>query len=95
MLIPAVTCPSLSIPSDGQIGYSLAVQVNGEFLVGTVATFTCSGGFELVGDTVRECESDSSWTNIQPSCLSKCKCQLSDYSHGSCWYTAKEALTIY
>ena len=50
--------------------------------MGTVATFTCSGGFELVGDTVRECVSDSSWTNSQPSCLSKCECQLSDYSHG-------------
>ena len=62
----------MSSPSDGQIDYSLVVQVNGEFLVGTVATFTCSGGFELVGDAVRECQSDSSWTNSHPTCLSEC-----------------------
>ena len=68
-LLISETCPSLSIPSDGSISYSQALHTNNEYLPGTVASFSCDPGFELVGDETRECQHDSTWGSSQPQCL--------------------------
>ena len=46
---------------------------------GGVATYVCDSGFELVGDEMRDCQSNSQWSGEAPICI--CKFIL---SHCSC-----------
>ena len=38
--------------------------------LGGVATYTCDTGFILIGDIIRTCQDDSTWTGMDPSCIS-------------------------
>ena len=67
------TCPPLNSITDGSISYSRAVEGNGEYLSGSVATFSCSYGYELSEDTTRTCQDNHMWTGTDPSCQSKDK----------------------
>ena len=40
---------------------------NGTF-VGSVATYSCTMGFESVGSETRTCQSGSGWSGMEPSC---------------------------
>ncbi len=60
-----VECDDLSNPANGvvnQPGNS----------VGTVSSYTCNGGFLLVGDETRTCQKDGEWSGNEPIC--ECKC---------------------
>ena len=54
-------CPAdLSAPTNG------AVTVNGH----RTAVYSCEEGFELVGDVMRTCTSNSQWSGEAPVCQS-------------------------
>ena len=41
----------------------------GKNVLGTKATFTCKQYYAMVGDAVRTCQQDGSWSGIQPRCI--------------------------
>ena len=67
------TCANLTDPADGQVTYSPSDTPR---FVGTVATYSCEQGFDVVeGDMERTCQSDGTWTGSEPSCQ-RCKCYM-------------------
>ena len=62
-VLTTTVCDDLSAPSNG------AVTVNGHRTNDT-AVYSCDDGFELVGDDVRTCLSNSDWSGETPVCLS-------------------------
>ena len=58
-----IRCPTLQDPTDGSVQYS---SVN----IGTVAEYSCSEGLKLklVGESIRVCQSDGSWSGEMPHC---------------------------
>ncbi|XP_019618629.1 PREDICTED: sushi, von Willebrand factor type A, EGF and pentraxin domain-containing protein 1-like [Branchiostoma belcheri] len=57
-------CPVLDGIVDGT--------VTGGHLYGDTDTFTCSSGYQLVGDQDRTCQADQTWSGVQPSCQKIC-----------------------
>ena len=57
-------CPrDLRVPANG------SVTVNAEtHYMGTVAMYTCNTGLYLVGEGVRVCLSDGTWSGTEPTC---------------------------
>ena len=56
-------CPSLPDIPNGSVTES-------GFTTGDTATYSCDEGFELVGESTRECSSDSTWSGEAPVCRS-------------------------
>ena len=64
-----VTCAKLRLPSNGGIiSYNGAMQMDGRYPVGTVASFSCPRGTNRVGSSARKCDSSGTWTQTTPSC---------------------------
>ena len=40
-------------------------------VAGSVATYFCDAGFELVGNSIRICEEDGNWSGEAPICAGK------------------------
>ncbi|CAH1263509.1 CSMD3 [Branchiostoma lanceolatum] len=71
-----ISCPALNAPTNGQMNA-------GNNFVGDQATFACDLGFNLNGSSSRTCQSDGTWSGIQPVCNSL-KCQtLTTPAHGT------------
>ena len=73
--VMAVTCPTLPLPTNGQVSYSQsALEPN------TTASFSCQLGYNLDGFEVLTCGEDGQWDNPEPTCraiLDRCP-QLED-----------------
>ena len=66
-MIP-VQCTPLPPLTDHLIMNVTAVTLN------SILTFSCMGGYELVGDATMVCDGDGKWNVNQPKCQSKyCK----------------------
>ena len=67
----AIECPSITL-TNGMVAY--AADNSPPFSLGTVATYTCSPGFALVGDMTRTCMDDDQadivgvWSGVASSC---------------------------
>ena len=60
----AISCEALSDPSNGRVEVnSLAFE--------SVAEYSCNTGYELDGDSERECGGEGTWSGIAPLCRSK------------------------
>ena len=57
----AKNCGELAL-DDGSVVYSSGTTYN------SVATYSCDEGYELVGDTTRQCGADGQWTGAKPQC---------------------------
>lgn len=53
-------------PENGNVVFNS----EGEF--GTIATYSCFTGYNLIGDETRMCQSNRLWTGQAPICESKC-----------------------
>ena len=81
ILYIAIQCSSLNFSNNGKITYS-SIETNGLYVLGTVATYSCSPGFGLNGTQSRECIDDGSsgtvgrFSGMEPSCegrtIAKC-----------------------
>lgn len=60
-VIPVVSCPQLTDPSNGQ------VSVTGLEPFST-ATYVCDPGFVLFGDEIRTCSEEGVWSKDEPTC---------------------------
>ena len=59
-----IECESLSDPANGM------VTVTG-LTPGSIATYTCNNSYQLLGNNTRTCDSNGSWTNMEPTCVRK------------------------
>ena len=76
-LLLAIMCPPLLDPPNGNVLWT-DLSVNG------VATYTCNGGFELIGSEVRTCLSDGTWNKEKPVCTGR-SCKLIMYAKCLMW----------
>ena len=58
-------CPGLSNPANGQVDATTAVST------GQTATYTCDGGYSMIGSDTRICQGDGTWSGSEPVCGSK------------------------
>ncbi|XP_019617776.1 PREDICTED: sperm receptor for egg jelly-like [Branchiostoma belcheri] len=56
-------CPELPLPNNGN-------RTEGH-LYGDTVTFSCNKGYEPIGSENRTCQSDQSWSGVQPNCSRK------------------------
>ena len=61
MSFPSVLCPTLTNPSSGTVSLSTSGTK-------TSATYVCASGYNLNGNTVRLCNSDGTWSLMEPTC---------------------------
>ena len=59
--ISAVMCPPLLRQLSGIVLWT-------DLSVNSTATYTCNGGFELIGSEVRTCLSNGVWSSDEPVC---------------------------
>ena len=60
-IVTGVTCDRLRDPANGEVTLSGVT-------VGSIATYTCDYGYELVGLEFRACQNDGEWSGEAPSC---------------------------
>ena len=60
--LTVINCPALEHPERG------LVSVGGNS-TGSVATYSCNGGYSLIGSATRQCQSDGTWSNESPICI--------------------------
>lgn len=63
-------CGKLQTPENG---YLVALTTTFKSLV----TFFCDVGFDMVGSSALECHSNGYWNGSEPSCLIRCKYNVS------------------
>ena len=66
---PVVVCQELELLVNGSIEYSPDMTV--PYLEGTNAEHICSPGFVLIGNVIRVCQSDSTFSGTPPTCQRK------------------------
>ena len=64
-------CTALSFVADGIVQYSTVPSASGNFIYGTVATYSCADDYELVGEVSRTCLMDGTWTGAEPYCRTR------------------------
>ena len=64
IIISTTECPVLDDPANGMVTWT-------SLTTGGIVTYVCDPGFELVGDEMRDCQSNSEWSGEAPIC--RCK----------------------
>ena len=68
-----VTCPPLSTPQYGTLGYNSSLlrdlYLTTGYSVGTVASFSCHGFYRMEGSSSIVCESSGNWNGSTPTCI--------------------------
>ena len=71
-LFPAVIdCGNLTAPEGGQVTFAPGVVMTLETGLDAIATYTCSEGYDLVGDAMRACQENQQWAGPEPNCSRK------------------------
>ena len=66
-------CNALDVIAGGAVRYNSAEpSASGGFTGGTVATYSCADGYELVGEENRTCLVGGTWTAAEPQCAGHC-----------------------
>jgi CUB/sushi domain-containing protein len=76
----AIMCPTLPDPLNGNVLWT-------DLSVNSLATYTCNGGFELIGSEIRTCLSDGAWNKEEPVCTAIMCPTLLDPLNGSVFWT--------
>ena len=80
-----VTCDDLPVTNNSEVSYSPPHSVSaslsdGKRYTGTIATYTCSSGYQLVEESsLRDCGANGEWNGTAPSCGKYC-----EWSHSPC-----------
>ena len=64
-----INCSLLPLLSEGQIAYTPGVVTNLETGLNAVASYSCSEGYNLVGDMIRTCQASGQWDGTEPTCM--------------------------
>ena len=62
-----VTCEALSL-ENGHIAYNESSDINGQYPVDTMASFSCSSGFSLTGSESSICQMSGHWRQQSQMC---------------------------
>ena len=93
--ICAASCLDLPESSNISIVYTPSREVSAELLAGqrytgTIATYSCSPGYQLVeGSSLRACGPNGIWNGTQPFCAGVCKMCIIYYSIASGFQTMR------
>ncbi len=63
---PTAQCPPLPEIANGMISY--LPDNTSDYDVGTMASYVCEDGFTLNGDDTRNCQSDRTFSGMEPVC---------------------------
>lgn len=64
-IVFTANCGGLLNPTNGQVSISGTTE-------GSIANYSCTNGYHVVGNTSRACQSDSQWSGNAPTCERKC-----------------------
>ncbi|XP_066591150.1 sushi, von Willebrand factor type A, EGF and pentraxin domain-containing protein 1-like isoform X2 [Prorops nasuta] len=80
----AVNCPRLTVPTNGYFANASACSN----VQNSACRVRCKIGFQLIGDSVRYCRKNGSWSGKEAQCLLKTCPVLRAPSHGKirCWH---------
>lgn len=79
----ANACPTLSPPTNGMVSPTSGT-------TGTVATYSCSTGYALVGTATRTCQASGDWSGSAPTCQGNfCSPDLTAPTHGTVSHTMR------
>ena len=67
----AVDCVDLADPMNGQVTVTPDVMATFNTDLCAVATYTCSEGYNLVGDAMRTCQAIGQWNGTELTCKGK------------------------
>ena len=67
VILHTVPCPVLSTPDNGRVSYSNGI-TGAHIPTNIEATYSCTTGYVLTGDSMRTCTSGGSWTGSDPVC---------------------------
>ena len=65
-ILPAAQCPPLPEIANGMISY--LPDNTSDYDVGTMAIYVCEDGFTLSRDETRDCQSDGTFSGMEPVC---------------------------
>ncbi len=68
-LLLAVVCQELELLTNGRIEYS--PNITAPYLAGTNAEHICNPGFFLIGNMIRVCQNDTTFSGVPPMCIRK------------------------
>lgn len=77
-LFSAVECEQLSAPANGFFKAACDKVYNSE------CEFDCNTGYNLVGTSLRRCQSDKTWSGTPVQCNSKFSVVMFDFSSANC-----------
>ena len=66
-----IDCGNLTDPEGGQVTFTPGVVITLETGLDAIATYTCSEGYDLVGDAMRTCQANEQWAGTEPNCTRK------------------------
>ncbi len=66
LYFPTAQCPPLPEIANGMISY--LPDNTPDYDVGTTANYICEDGFTLSGDVTRDCQSDGTFSGMEPVC---------------------------
>ena len=66
LILTAVDCGLLIDPANGQVTLTAGTSL------GQTATYSCSTGYNLVGDSIRTCQATGVWSGRAPTCQGLC-----------------------
>ena len=88
-LYSCIVCEDLNPIENGTVTYSQNGTVSGTVVThmnGTVATYECNTTFVLVGNEMRTCLENATWSGSEPTCRDRgkyCNVPFSMYMHGA------------
>ena len=66
-----IDCGNLTDPDGGQVTFTPGMVATIDTGLDAIANYTCSEGYDLVGDAVRTCQADGQWDGGEPTCMCK------------------------
>ena len=60
--LTVVDCGNLTNPTNGQVNHTAGTTF------GQIATYSCNTGYNLVGDSIRACQTTGVWSGGEPIC---------------------------
>ena len=64
-----INCGLLPPPSEGQVAYTPSPVTGLETGLNAMANYSCSEGYDLIGDMIRTCQANGEWDGAAPTCM--------------------------
>ena len=68
LYLTAIHCRLLTNPVNGRVSHNTGTTLQ------QTATYSCSTGYNLVGDSIRTCQATGEWSGSEPTCQGMLAC---------------------